>query len=306
MQSIKFLVFADLHHYPGVFYTEARERLASILKRAETAEVDCIISLGDFCHSPTLFENIVMDSATSKIPVYHVLGNHDTDGASVADVLKCYHMPHEYYYFDLKGFRFIALDTNYYQSTTGFTHFQFRNYFDFPETRETLPPEQLLWLEETIRNSPGPCILLSHSSIERECGGIVNREKILEIVRRMNSEKRKVLLALNGHHHRNTLSILDNVAYFDVNSASFDWCSLPHNLFPEQLRKKYEMVDHQIIYTETLSALVTVSINGEIRIEGKSGDFLHGITREMTDNPRCDSAGRACSANILSAHFQLV
>ena len=59
-------------------------------------------------------------------------------------------MPAEYYYFDYNNFRFIAIDTNYYKHAGGFTHFEFRNYFDFPETREILPPEQLKWIDETM------------------------------------------------------------------------------------------------------------------------------------------------------------
>ena len=35
MSQVKFLVFADLHHYPGVFHTFARERLTQLFKRAE-------------------------------------------------------------------------------------------------------------------------------------------------------------------------------------------------------------------------------------------------------------------------------
>ena len=34
MNKIKFLVFADLHHYPGIFYTNAEEKLEKIKKRA--------------------------------------------------------------------------------------------------------------------------------------------------------------------------------------------------------------------------------------------------------------------------------
>lgn len=305
--QVKFAVFADLHHYPGVFHTKARERLKSIMQRAVDAGVDCVISLGDFCHSPTTFGEIIADFEAAPLPFKHVLGNHDTDGASLADTLKLYRMPHPYYFFDLSNFRFIMLDTNYYRHSGGCTHFAFRNYFDFPETRETLPPEQLRWLEETIRSSPYPCLLFGHASIERECkGGICNRDEILEIIRRANSAApRKVLMALNGHYHRDALRLIDNVAFFDVNSASFDWLNQPHDLFPENLRREFELIQHQVIYTEPLSAIVTVCSDGNIEIEGAKGDFLHGIRREMTPNPRCDNAGRPCTAEILSARFRL-
>ena len=106
MNQVKFLVFADLHHYPGVFYTDARNKLAEIMKRAEDEKVDFAVSLGDFNHSCGTFTEIFDDIKKYSVPLYHVMGNHDTDGASLQEVLKAYNMPKEYYYFDIKGFRY--------------------------------------------------------------------------------------------------------------------------------------------------------------------------------------------------------
>ena len=36
-----------------------------------------------------------------SVPLYHTIGNHDTDGAALEEVLKAYNMPKEYYYFDV-------------------------------------------------------------------------------------------------------------------------------------------------------------------------------------------------------------
>jgi hypothetical protein len=304
--QLRFAVFADLHHYPGVFHTQARERLQCILERARQASADCVISLGDFCHAPGRYPEIAEDFRAAGLPVFHALGNHDTDNGSLAEALETYKMPHQYYYIDLKGFRLIFIDSNYYRHAGGHTHFEFRNYFDFPETRETLPPEQISWLQDCIMSSPHPCIILGHASIEREGGrGIRNREQILKIFRRANAGKRRVIMALNGHYHRNNLRILENVAYFDVNSASFDWLNQPHRLFPESLCRQYEMVQHQVIYSEALSAIVSLSQQGDIQIEGSQAGFLHDVRREMTGNTVLDPAGRPCQAEILSAKLKL-
>lgn len=306
MNKVKFLAFADIHHYPGVFFTDARARLQKIIKRAQDANVDFIVSLGDFCHSSITFKDFISDSENSPIKIYHVMGNHDTDGSPLAAVLRDYKMPSEYYYFDHSNFRFIVIDTNYYKHEGGFTHFEFRNYFDFPKTREILPPEQLKWLDETIQSSPYPCILLSHSSLERENNAVQNRQEVFDIIKKHNANGRKVFMSLNGHHHRDGLRIVDNVAYFDVNSASFDWCSLEHNFFPKELLQQYELADHQVIFTEPLSAIVTVSEDATIEIEGCKADFYMGITREMTPNPATDPCGRLCTAEVLSAKFRLL
>lgn len=307
MDRIKFLVFADIHHYPGVFCTDAPKRFAAIRERAEREKVDFMVSLGDYCHSPTTFTDFVEESFKSSVPLYHVMGNHDTDGATVEDTLRLYRMPKEYYWFERGPFRFIAIDTNYYASSAGFTHYQYRNYFDFPKTRETLPPEELEFIENAIMESKLPCVLLSHASLDRVCGGeIRNRDALWAIINRANSDRRRVLMSLNGHHHRDGLTIIDNVACFDVNSASFDWLSHPHDFFPEELTGQYELADHQIIFSEPLSAIVTLSTDGTIEIDGMKGSFMYGVSREMTDNGRVDGAGRPCTGNILSAKLRLM
>ena len=43
MSRVKFSAFADLHHFPGVFYSRAEERLEVIRRRAEDEKVDFVI-----------------------------------------------------------------------------------------------------------------------------------------------------------------------------------------------------------------------------------------------------------------------
>ena len=308
MNQVKFLVFADLHHYPGVFYTDARNKLAAIMKRAEDEKVDFAVSLGDFNHSVGTFTEIMEDIKKYPVPLYHVMGNHDTDGASLQEVLKAYNMPKEYYFFDKNGFRFIVVDTNYYGHAGGQTHFQYRNYFDFPYTRETMPQEEMDFIENAINTAPGQCILFSHASLERHHrggGGTANQPQLREIIRKANANGRKVVLSCNGHHHRDHIRLLDNVAYFDVNSASFDWLNQPHDHFPKELCEAYELADHQAIWEAPLSAVVTVCDDGTIKIDGSTSTYLHGVTREMTPNAICDGAGRPCVTEIQSACFKL-
>lgn len=119
MNQVKFSVFADLHHYPGVFYSEALERLDKIRLRAIEEKVDCIISLGDFCHNPQRFAEIVQAWKAMPMPAWHVLGNHDTDCCAALEAQHYYDMPGDYYYFDLRGFRFVILNTNYYRLSKG-------------------------------------------------------------------------------------------------------------------------------------------------------------------------------------------
>ena len=307
MNTVRFLVFADLHYYPGVFYSKGLESLDVFYKRAVDAKADAIIELGDFVHGVRMFPEIIEKANEAPLPFYHSIGNHETDNAYLEEVLEAYKMPSNYYYFDLKGFRFIDIDTNYYAHDGGFTHFQFRNYFDFPNSRETLPPEQIEWMEDAIQTAPGPCILISHASLEQQTNGAVrNHKEIMEIIRRANANGRKVMMSLNGHHHRDFLAFLENTPFFDVNSATFDWLSVGHECFPEELRKQYELIGHQVIWDAPLSAIVTVSDDGTIDIQGASSSYYLGISPEVSGNGRhFNTAGRPCTANILSANFKV-
>ena len=68
---MKFSVFADLHHYPGVFMGGTDEDLAFIRKRAEDENCAFIIHAGDFSHGPTLVPEYVEKYNKLRIPTYH-------------------------------------------------------------------------------------------------------------------------------------------------------------------------------------------------------------------------------------------
>ena len=307
MSRVKFSVFADLHHYPAAFYSRAPERLTAIQQRALRERVDCILSLGDFCHDVNATQELIGQFQDCPIPSYHILGNHDTDRSTLADALRLYRMPDCYYHFDVNGFRFVAIDTNYVRIDGRFEHFELGNYYGHPDTREILPPEELEWLRRTLLDSPFPCILLSHASIERESRPAVgNRDEVVAIIREANAHTPgKVRLAINGHHHRDFLRILENVAYLDLNSTTFEWINHPHSFFPAELCARHEFAANTVIYNDPVHAVITVDGDGTIEIAGMTSSMFMGVTREMTDNPPCDHAGRPCTPNVLSARFKM-
>ena len=47
---MKFSLFSDFHHYPGVFPNAEEKELNFILNRAVKHNVDFIIQAGDICH----------------------------------------------------------------------------------------------------------------------------------------------------------------------------------------------------------------------------------------------------------------
>ena len=297
---MKFLLFADLHHYPGVFMGGTWEDLHEIQRRAEAEKCDFLIHAGDFCHGPTMVPEYVKAYNDFHIPSYHCLGNHDSDHTSYEDTLKAYNMPNGYYFFDQGGFRMIVLNPNYYYVDGEYHVYSLGNYYKNGRYRDFLPPGQLKWLEETIASAPGPCILISHESFER-ANGVQNREEVLRIINEANRKKpHSVLMCINGHYHRDFIRILDGVLYFDMNSVSYDWVEKEHDCYPAEECREISLHNHTVVYEDPLFAVVTVE-GTTVRIDGMSSAMLHGVTREMTGNEPFDGAGRPVTPTVQSA-----
>ena len=112
MSRIRFSAFADLHHDPGVFYSRAEERLDVIRRRAEKAQVDFVISLGDFCHNVRKSAHVIKQYSDFPMPTYHTLGNHDADETTFEEVLQAYRMENDFYFFDQRLHFFGATDSD--------------------------------------------------------------------------------------------------------------------------------------------------------------------------------------------------
>lgn len=308
---MKFLMFSDLHHVPGAFMGGDRDALHRIQRHAREAGCEFMIHGGDFCHGPSQtlmgekIADFVEEYSHSPVPAYHALGNHDTDNTPWEEVLRYYNMPDGHYYFDHGGYRMVVCDPNYFYEDGNYIHFSMANNAKYGPYCNYMPPEQLAWLEETIAAAPGPCVLVSHESFEREADGVKNGAEVRRIINDANRRKAgSVLLCMNGHYHRDYIRILDNVCYWDVNSASYDWIDNSHSFYPEELRQKISCISNTLVYNDPLHAVVTLEGN-TITIEGMESSMFMGITREMTDNPPCDLSGRPVRPVIQSAKITL-
>ena len=302
---MKFLVFADWHHQPGRFPGRSLEDLHLIQRRAEEENCDFIIHAGDFCHGPTTVRSYVEEYNHFHIPSYHCLGNHDADHSTYEEAIQMYRMPNDYYYFDCKGYRMIVLNPNYFYVNNEYVHYSMGNYFANGAYRDYMPPEQLEWLRETIASSPYPCITISHESFARGADGVKNQMEVRKIFNEANARKKNsVLMAMNGHYHRDHICILDNICYFDINGAAFDWVSNPHDFYPKEETDQIYFMRNTIILNDPLYAIVTVEGN-TIDIQGTETTFYRGVTREMTDNPVYDPMGMPYEGILRSAKITL-
>ncbi len=302
---MKFSLFSDIHYCPEVFWSGDLAHLESIQHRAEREGCDFIIHAGDFCHGPTTVLDYVEAYNRFHIKSYHCLGNHECDLSTYEETLEHYGLSRGYYFFDEGGYRFIILDTNYYRDGDAFVHYSMGNYFKHPDEREWVSPEQLPWLEETISASPFPCVLISHASFERGPDGAKNGEEIRAIIDEANKKrKHSVILVINGHYHRDHLTVLNNVLYFEINSASYDWVEEAHDKYPEEMCRQYRNFNHIVAYEDPVHAIVTLE-GTRIKIDGMESRMMFGVTREQTGNPKFDPMGRPVTPRVLSADITL-
>ena len=308
--SVKFSVFADLHYLPGTFYTNAGQRLDAIRDRAVESGSEFVIHCGDLCHEPTKCGEILRKYREFPMPTYTCLGNHEFERESAKDVLDAYGMKEFYYFFDRGGYRFVVLDTNYMSVNGVTTHFELHNHRPMPEgaERRLLPPEEIAWLEQTVMESPYPCVLFSHQSLERvySDGPLARRREVWELLERLNRDKRRILLAINGHYHMDFLRIRDNIAFLDLNSASYDWIEEKHaGVYPEEIYRDYSLVSHTLLWNDPIHAVITLGDHGEIEIEGGKSEYFCGLDREKAGIPITDADGRLGTAEVQSASLVL-
>ncbi len=306
MNNVRFCVFSDLHYRSGD-WNWASKRLETILGKASAEQVDFIMHCGDFCHNVVSAKPIIDRYNNFPIPAYHTMGNHDfeqTDGIEI--VAEAYQMKKgNYYFFDLNGIRMISLDINYYHKKDGtVAHYASSDPHDkCHQTELIMSPEEEKFLQTALAEAPGPCVIFSHPSLTRP-DGISNKKEIRHLLE--SASAGKPVLWINGHYHRNNLQVLGNTAFFDLNSTTSDWLPVAHHFYGKELLDKFSLANHVLLFDTPLYAIVTVSGDGTIRIEGTKGKMYQGFRREDTENSIYDAAGLPCDPNVLSAHFKLI
>jgi len=307
---MKFFLFSDYHYTPGYYINFGFEGLHKFQRVAEEKGCDMMLHLGDFCHHPSKHTDFINEYNSFHIPSYHCLGNHDTENDTRDEVVRLYGMPDHHYNLDIGGYRFIIANTSFYRDTeTGeFVQYHKTNYFSQPE-RETLPPEELEWIANSIETSPYPCIICSHSSFERyhDCK---NGHLVREIIDKANRRKaHSVLMCMNGHMHKDHLTIMNNVLYYDVTSSSFDCAGCPpmppHDKFKKEDYENNQYAGYIICPNDPLYSVVTLE-GTTITIEGCEPTTMYcGIGHKDIGLNEYDRMGRAYTPYVTSAKITI-
>lgn len=82
---------------------------------------------------------------------------------------------------------------------------------------------------------------------------------------------------MNGHDHGDNLSIIDNIPFYTVNSASYVWLGT-QIMDSKRLTQCYDYLNGKLPYKQALCVLVEID-ETEIRIRGIEGEYL-SITPE--------------------------
>lgn len=305
--KVKFCLFTDIHK-DTAFNVGAEGRLAAILSRARAEKVDFVVQLGDFCR-PSPENDAFRDTYNSfEIRHFHTLGNHDTDFHTVGEVVKYWGMPAEYYFFDINGYRFIVLNTNYFREVDEYIVHQ-RGERKPASRVPWLSAAELEWLRETVMSSPYPCVLFSHHSLElctdnNVDEGLGNRREVAALFREAGRAGRRVLLCVNGHYHCEFLRVSEGVIYLDHNSASYDWIPYTHDRYPAALTDGYPLMNHVLVYRDPLSSVITIDDDLTVTVEGTESDYLYGVSLDSLGKPAFKH-GRPCTASALSAKLRV-
>lgn len=288
--QIRFLAFADIHYSPGEYTHDDRGWLERILGRAEKEAASFVIHLGDLVHDPVRCADYVKTYNDFALPTYHTLGNHDTERCTLAETLAAYRMECGHYHFDRGGFRFVVLDTNHFRQNGRFIHFEGGNYRTVKgDLNWTIGDEQYEWAEDVIKSSPYPCVVFMHQSCEREQGGMPDWQRLRGLFGWINRHKGpKVRLVVNGHHHTDGFRLIDGIPYLDLNSANYKYYAQTHRLYGADYHRSHTGAGHVIAWEDPLSAMITLSADGLLKVEGMSSRFFKDVSPAKAGFPSRD------------------
>ena len=262
---IRFLVFSDLHYDDT---PDGDKRLAEILTKAHSRQLDFIVSLGDLC-DPSPENREILDKFLSLgLPFYPVIGNHETDEHSLSEITDFYSLNAPYYSVIHGDYKLIFMNTCYLlKSNTEQPYFK-RNFKHDAVEYPIVPADEINWLKNEL-DCEMKCIIFSHHSFVNEFAkrGVSNKSVIQKLFR-----QNSVPLCLNGHDHGDNFSCIGDTSYMTINSANYAWLGA-QIASSETLKAKYSYLHGMLQYTTAMSAYVEADEH-EIRIFGEEGSYL--------------------------------
>ena len=263
---IRFTVFGDLH-FDEV--EDGNRRVNELVEHIGETNPDFVVSLGDLCKPIEENKEVVLAKFKEiEIPIYHTIGNHETDACDLGTALDFLSLNKPYYSFVCEDIKFIVLNSCYSCKDGQESAYYKRSYKEGNSIYPIIPKVEKQWLEKELSDGH-KYIIFSHHSLVNEFRdrGVHNRTEIRNFFK-----DKDVLLCINGHDHGDGFAVVDDIPYYTVNSATYVWCG-SQIMSSETLQEKYGYLQGMLLYKQALCLDVEID-DVEIRIKGMDGDYL--------------------------------
>ena len=210
-----------------------------------------------------------------------------------------------YYYTDIGTFRLIGLDTNYSLTPEDAWQHNTTASWGPPSANHranSLGDAQLAWLAGVLEDAAEQglhCMLFSHGSFCRSWRPEADTEAVNALCSAVNEKRPGTVIAMwNGHYHTNHHTVKNGILYWDVNTTiNGEWIPerIPHytegqtfdyaeydETGAETTRYARHLTDlwmspNTWYFHDPLSAVVTVSEDGRICVEGSETTWMYGV-----------------------------
>ena len=231
--TLRFGLLTDPHYGNAApketrYFNESLGKVREAVEQFRTARVRFLVELGDLLKDTaadepeerTLANLAAIEREIQRFggATYHVLGNHDMDNLSKAQVLARITNTgiaagRSYYAFSCGGVRFIVTDANFLRDGRGYDHgnYDWREY--------NLPPVERDWLRLELQAATEPVIILGHQRFDG--GGDAQFDNRAE-VRGIFEGSGKVLAVFQGHHHPGAYSFINGIHYYTLKAVVED------------------------------------------------------------------------------------
>ncbi|MEO1617247.1 MAG: metallophosphoesterase [Planctomycetota bacterium] len=260
--SWKLGLIADLHH--GLA-PDALGRLEAFIEASEKASPAAIMQMGDFNYGVDA-DDCMRVWRMFDGPKYHVLGNHDMDKTTKANIVDAWEMPAAYYSFDFRGWHFVVLDRNHLKTEDGgFIDYSESNFYVDGRLRGYADTEQLEWLTEDLSRTQFPTVVFSHQGLgmksDDQAAGAIET-----VLAKSNRGSGKIRACFCGHHHIDRYNQRDGIHYVWINSASYHWVGSEYG--------------RMAAYTDPLFTFLTFHPDQSIEVAGCVSDWATPTPKE--------------------------
>jgi predicted phosphodiesterase len=227
VSGFRFGLITDAHYGDAPpkgtdYYRESLAKAREAVERFRSEYVRFLAELGDMLketasdepEARTLANLDAIERELQRFDgaVYHVLGNHDLDNLSKAQVLA--HLTNtgvaadrSYYSFSCAGIRFLVTDDEFLHDGRSYDH----GNYDWRDVH--LPPPELDWLRFELAATSEPVIVLGHQRLDGDGDvQVVNRAE----VRQLFEDSDRVLAVFQGHDHKGAYSFINGIHYYTL------------------------------------------------------------------------------------------